>query len=75
MNEFDRMPWLKPDATLQRPFSDDDLLEAVKKVLRTDNSNAGRKEPIDGYKHLFPRRIYYIICWTFITTILHTALN
>jgi FixJ family two-component response regulator len=38
MVEFARRPWLKPDATLQRPFSNDDLLEAVKKVLRPDDS-------------------------------------
>jgi hypothetical protein len=38
MDEFARKPWLKPDATLQRPFSNDDLLEAVKKVLRPDDS-------------------------------------
>jgi len=33
LNEFARKPWLKPTATLQRPFSNDDLLEVVKKVL------------------------------------------
>jgi DNA-binding response OmpR family regulator len=33
VNEFARKPWLKPNATLERPFSNDDLLEAVKKVL------------------------------------------
>jgi CheY-like chemotaxis protein len=37
--EFERKPWLLPDATLQRPFSNDDLLAAVKKVLRTDDTN------------------------------------
>lgn len=31
--EFARKPWLKPDATLQKPYSNDDLLEMVKKVL------------------------------------------
>jgi DNA-binding response OmpR family regulator len=31
--EFVRKPWLRPDATLQRPFSNDDLLATVKKVL------------------------------------------
>jgi DNA-binding response OmpR family regulator len=36
---FDQKPWLTPDATLQRPFSNDDLLATVKKVLRTDDSN------------------------------------
>ena len=38
MVEFARKPWLKPDATLERPFSNDELLEAVKKVLRPDDS-------------------------------------
>jgi DNA-binding response OmpR family regulator len=37
IHEFARRPWLKPDATLQRPFSNDDLLETVKKVLNTDD--------------------------------------
>jgi CheY-like chemotaxis protein len=32
-HEFARKPWLRPDATLQKPFSNDDLLEMVKKVL------------------------------------------
>jgi two-component system chemotaxis response regulator CheY len=39
MNEFAHKPWLKPDAMLQRPFSNDDLLASVKKVLRTDDGN------------------------------------
>jgi CheY-like chemotaxis protein len=46
MHEFARKPWLKPDATLQRPFSNDDLLETVKNVLRTDDSNDGHKETL-----------------------------
>ena len=33
MNEFARKPWLEPDAMLQRPFSNDELLVAVKNVL------------------------------------------
>jgi two-component system sensor histidine kinase and response regulator WspE len=33
MREFARKPWLKPDAMLLRPFPNDDLLEAVQKVL------------------------------------------
>ena len=36
VHEFERQPWLKPDALLQRPFSNDDLLAAVKKILRPD---------------------------------------
>ena len=38
MNAFARKPWLTPDAMLQRPFSNDDLLEAVKNVLRPDDT-------------------------------------
>jgi len=38
-HEFASQPWLTPDATLQRPFSNDDLLATVKKVLRTDECN------------------------------------
>jgi DNA-binding response OmpR family regulator len=41
---FDRKPWLTPDATLQRPFSNDDLLATVKRVLRTDDSNASHMD-------------------------------
>jgi DNA-binding response OmpR family regulator len=44
--EFTRKPWLKPDATLQRPFSNDELLAAVKKVLRPDNGNDRRQETL-----------------------------
>jgi CheY-like chemotaxis protein len=32
--EFSRKPWLKPDVALAIPFSDEQLLTAVKKVLR-----------------------------------------
>jgi PAS domain S-box-containing protein len=42
--EFARKPWLKPDATLRRPCSNDDLLAAVKNILRTDDGNEGRNE-------------------------------
>ena len=37
-HEFARKPWLKLNATLQRPFSNDDLLAIVKKVLLTDDA-------------------------------------
>jgi hypothetical protein len=50
MNEFARKPWLKPTAMLQRPFSNDDLLETVQKVLRPDGDNGGCKEAtLPGY--------------------------
>jgi len=38
-HEFARKPWLKPIVLLQRPFSNDDLLGAVKKILRPDGRN------------------------------------
>jgi DNA-binding response OmpR family regulator len=44
--EFIRKPWLKPDATLQRPFTNDELLETVRNVLRTDDGNEGGKETL-----------------------------
>jgi len=44
-HEFVRKPWLKPDATLQRPFTNDDLLEVVKKVLRATNDGCGQIAP------------------------------
>jgi DNA-binding response OmpR family regulator len=46
MHEFDRKPWLKPDAMLQRPFSNDDLLATVRKVLQTDDGNGDCKETL-----------------------------
>jgi CheY-like chemotaxis protein len=33
---FTRQPWLQPDATLERPFSNEDLLETVTRVLKRD---------------------------------------
>jgi DNA-binding response OmpR family regulator len=44
--EFARKPWLKPSATLERPFSNDELLATVKRVLRPDDHNDGRKEAL-----------------------------
>ncbi len=38
-DEFARKPWLSPDAVLQRPFSNYDLVATVKNVLRTDDGN------------------------------------
>ena len=42
--EFERKPWLMPEATLQRPFSIDDLLASVKQVLNTDGSHWSQLE-------------------------------
>jgi len=38
-HEFACKPWLKPDATLQRPFSNDDLLETVNQVLDVNDGS------------------------------------
>ena len=43
-HEIDCKPWLKPDATLQRPFSNNALLAAVEGILRTDCGNDSRNE-------------------------------
>jgi CheY-like chemotaxis protein len=43
-HEFARKPWLLPMATLCRPFSNDDLLAAVKQTLRTDDP-VTRRQP------------------------------
>ncbi len=42
--EFERKPWLLPDATLQRPFSSNDLLVTVKKVLSSYDANWNHME-------------------------------
>jgi len=44
--EFARKPWLKPDAELQRPFSNDELLAAVKKVLLLDDGSDGNTQTL-----------------------------
>jgi PAS domain S-box-containing protein len=43
-HEFNRKPWLRPNAMLERPFSNDDLLAVVKNALRTDDGSHGRNE-------------------------------
>jgi CheY-like chemotaxis protein len=56
MDEFARRPWLKPDATLQRPFTNDELLAAVKKILHATVGAGGqiapppRKPPASGLR-------------------------
>jgi len=40
-HEFAIKPWLEPDAMLQRPCTNEELLETVEKVLRTDDGNDG----------------------------------
>ncbi len=43
-HEFARRPWLRPDAALERPFSNDELLETVNKVLGTVGGRDWAKE-------------------------------
>jgi DNA-binding response OmpR family regulator len=46
-NEFARKPWLRPDASLQRPFSQAAFLEMVKKVLHSGDGDIARlKRPV-----------------------------
>jgi two-component system, sensor histidine kinase and response regulator len=44
--EFARRPWLKPDATLQKPFAYGELLNLVRNVLSPDDGNEGCTEPL-----------------------------
>jgi CheY-like chemotaxis protein len=43
-HEFAGRPWLMPNATLQKPFSDDDLLASVKRVLQAEESGRNNTE-------------------------------
>ena len=45
-NEFARRPWLKPDLILERPFTNDDLLAAVKEILGPDDGRDDEKETL-----------------------------
>jgi len=36
VHEFARRPWLKPEVLLEKPYTDEDLMGAVKKVLHPD---------------------------------------
>ena len=46
VDEFARRPWLKPDATLERPFSSEELLMTVNEVLGTDDGGDDQKESL-----------------------------
>jgi len=46
VNEFASKPWLQPDAMLQKPFSCDQLLEAVRNILGTDDGSESGKETL-----------------------------
>ena len=57
-HELDGKPWLKPDAIVQRPFSNDDLLAAVNKVLRPDHRNEARTEQTLRASEISYRRLF-----------------
>jgi CheY-like chemotaxis protein len=42
--EFARKPWLKPEALLQKPVTDRDLLEAISNILETDVGKGEHQE-------------------------------
>ncbi len=44
--EFTRSPWLQPTATLLKPFTIDELLEIVQKVLRAAGCAGEQTEPL-----------------------------
>jgi hypothetical protein len=46
LREFARKPWLKPKAMLQRPFSNDILVETVKKVLGSDEGSSAQMKMV-----------------------------
>jgi PAS domain S-box-containing protein len=57
-HEFDRKPWLKPYATLQRPYSNDDLLAAVRRVLRPDGRNEAQTDQTLRASEISYRRLF-----------------
>lgn len=52
--EFERDPWLKPAATLLKPYSMDALLETVNLVLSSLMPVPARITPARTYRGLFP---------------------
>ena len=46
LEEFGRRPWLKPEATLQKPYTDGELLATVRNVLDPDDGKDDRKETL-----------------------------
>ncbi len=53
--EFTRYPWLQPAATLPKPFSGDELLGTVKKVLRMSDSAREQIKPLPIWRRTVSR--------------------
>jgi CheY-like chemotaxis protein len=50
MDEFARKPSLKPEAMLQKPFTNRDLLETIRNVLGTDGGHGDRNDaPVPNF--------------------------
>jgi DNA-binding response OmpR family regulator len=45
MDEFNRQPWLQPDAMLTKPYTIDELVGKVKEVLRVARGSHGQTAP------------------------------
>ncbi len=52
--EFTRYPWLQPTALLPKPFTGDELLGAVKKVLRVTDSASEQRDPLPSWQSQTP---------------------
>ena len=48
--EFARQPWLKPAATLLKPFTSEQMLRTVEKVLRATEGACVRPEPLADWR-------------------------
>ena len=48
--ELNRLPWLQLAATLWKPFTPDELLGTVKKVLRATDSDSERIKPLPAWR-------------------------
>jgi two-component system chemotaxis response regulator CheY len=46
LEEFARKPWLKPEASLQRPYTDGELLDTVRNVLDPDDGKDDEQESL-----------------------------
>jgi DNA-binding response OmpR family regulator len=59
--EVNCLPWLQLTATLLKPFSPDELLETVKKVLRAPHSAPEQIEPLPVWQSQPPADALWVI--------------